>query len=159
MEHATSATTFGEAVDWLMENKDKGAECPCCGSIVAIYPRHMTDNIARVLIRMYREAGTDWIFMPSIRTPGQDEVISRHWGLIERMEGRRPDGSNRVGWWRLTPRGVDFVLGRITIPQIARIFKGQLIELAGDQITIRDALGKKFNYDEMMTGMMTAGTG
>ncbi|QPX62164.1 hypothetical protein PBI_INDLOVU_49 [Mycobacterium phage Indlovu] len=145
--------TIGEGRDWLEARMyDEGAECPCCTQNVKVYRRKITASMARVLIDMHRDHGTGWVHLPSIRSAGQDEVLTRHWGLIERDAEVRPDGSTRTGWWRLTPLGVAWVTGRETVAKYAVIYDNRCLELEGDAVTITDSLGDRFDYGDLMAG-------
>lgn len=75
-----------------------------------------------------------------------------HWGLIEEEPIVRPDGG-RAGWWRITPFGQQFVLGNSTVPKYARLYDGRCLGLEGVPVTIRDCLGTKFNYADLMAGI------
>ena len=80
-------------------------------------------------------------------------TLGHYWGLMEQADGQREDGSNRVGWWRLTMLGQEFVMRRTTVPQYARVYNGRCLGLVGDPVDIRTALGTKFNYDDLMRGV------
>ncbi|AKF14478.1 hypothetical protein SEA_FLAGSTAFF_41 [Mycobacterium phage FlagStaff] len=147
------ATPLGEARDWLRERVDDGETCPCCGQFAKVYKRRITANIAAVLVRMWRTAGRDWAYLPALRSAGQDEVIARHWELIEPMpDVEREDGSKRVGYWRLTDVGEAFVRNQTRIPVHARIYNGRMLGYAGEATTnIVESLGHRFDYSELMS--------
>jgi hypothetical protein len=73
-----------------------------------------------------------------------------HWRLMEQQPGYRKDGSNRVGWWRLTDRGRAFVRGEIKVPSKARIYANRCLGFTGDPWTISDALRHPFDFRELM---------
>lgn len=153
MSTPTDATPLGEARDWLREHVDAGACCPLCTQFAKVYPRTLTAAIARVLIRMWHAGAGEWVYLPAIRSAGQDEAIARHFGLIEQYpDARRPDGSSRVGWWRLTAEGVAFVEGRHRIPRRARIYNNRRLGFVDelDLVDVREVLGKQFSYAELM---------
>jgi hypothetical protein len=83
-----------------------------------------------------------------------DHAKLRYWGLIEEEPVRRDDGG-RAGWWQITDRGEQFVRGTLKVPKYALIFDGRLLRLdeTGGYVTITDALGKKFDWTELMTGV------
>ena len=78
-----------------------------------------------------------------------EEPKLRYWGLLEEELELRPDGG-RAGWWRVTELGEWFVLKEATVPRYARIYDNRCLSLVGDQVSITDALGTKFNYDDLM---------
>jgi hypothetical protein len=146
--------TLDQLRAWLSEHRDEGVHCPGCNQYAKVYRRSVTVGIARVLIAMYRDGGDDagWVYIPSLRgiEKGGDTAKARYWGLIEELPERREDGG-RVGWWRLTDQGKAFVRGEVAVPYRARVYDGHLLELVDDRmVTIRDALGTAFNYDNLM---------
>lgn len=139
-----------EARAWLRARVDHGAACPACTQFAKVYKRSVGSASARALIRLYRTSGQQYAHFPSILGRKQaDETKMVYWGLIEEERTLRPDGG-RAGWWRVTDFGVDFVLERATIPKVARVYDGRCLELGGRPWSIVDALGKKFNYRELM---------
>lgn len=164
--------TLDEAREWLRNQIDDGATCPLCAQHAKVYRRTITSPMALALIAIYRHApiGT-WVDVPALaatmrtgskRPTGGDEAKTRYWGLLEPMpDAKREDGSTRTGWWRLTGPGADFVRGDLIVPKHARIYDGRLLALddTAGMIGIRDALGTRFDYDELMatTGAPAAG--
>lgn len=144
---------LGDARNRLAKKARRGAECPCCTQEVKEYRRPIHSGIARALIEMYKAGGTDWIYKPDVLrgkgSASRDESIARYWGLIEEESKRRPDGG-RAGYWRVTELGRDFVLGRVRIPKYAHIYNKECKKLSGELVSIRDCLGKKFDYRELM---------
>lgn len=146
--------TITQARQWLRARLDDGATCPVCTQRAQVYKRKVTASMARALIDMYRAGRLDWVHLPSVLT-GQrsDEGKLVHWGLIEEERVLRPDGG-RAGYWRVTVKGERFLRSQISIPKYARIFDGHLLNLDNSQmVTIRDALGTRFNYAELMAGI------
>lgn len=159
-----NTATLGEAKQFLRDNWDKdGAICPCCTQIVKLYKFKLRSSMAICLILMDKyfrnHPEEEYVHMTnylnSIDLPGSirnsgDNAKTRYWGLTEKKEGKREDGSKRVGYWKLTEKGRQFVRGEITVPQYAKLFNNKSYGLTGDEISIREALGTKFNYDELM---------
>lgn len=143
--------TLKEARDLLRTLVDDGHACPLCTRFAKVYRRKVTSSMARMLIRMYRAGGTDWVYLPSLRdgNGAMDTTMTQYWGLIEEERVKREDGG-RAGWWRLTPLATRFVLGQATVPKYARIYDGRCLGLTGEPVTIHDCLGSKFNYRELM---------
>lgn len=146
--------TLGEARAILRELVDDGHPCPCCSQFAKVYRRKIHAGIARGLIAAYRHAGREWFHGPTVIQAGDSGEVSRlrYWGLVEEATERRDDGG-RAGWWRVTDRGEAWVRGRATVPKYARIYDGRCLGLTGDPVTIRDALGSRFDYDELMAGV------
>lgn len=153
----TATMSLAEAKEWLRARVNRGDRCPCCGQFAKVYSRKMTAFTARAMIAMYRYYRTEFVQMPELirqrltsQTQGGYATLGLYWGLIEEENQRREDGG-RAGWWRLTELGIQFVLGEISVPKHARIYDGRILGYSDERVTIRDTLGTKFNYDELMS--------
>lgn len=146
----SESMTLAEAKAWMLEHVEEGADCLLCAQFAKVYKRKIHRTMARDLIRMWRHAGRQWFRLPDV-APNGDNAKFQYWGLIEPGGGVREDGSDRTGWWRFTEAGQDWVLGWTTVPKYARIYNGNCLGLVGDQVGIREALGNRFNYDELMS--------
>lgn len=148
---ATDPTrTLEEAQDWLEKRVSAGATCPCCSQLAKIYRRQIYGTMASELIKMYRTSGMDWFHMATVVTRGGDSSKLTYWGLTEEDTSFRRSDGGRAGWWRVTPHGELFVKKEISIPKYAYVYDGRQLDLTGPLINIEDALGKKFNYGELM---------
>lgn len=149
----TGETTLIEAASWLAEQlKKDGATCPCCTQLAKVYRRKINSNMARTLILGYQAAGLGWFHAPTTVADRGELAKLRFWGLVEEEKALRPDGG-RAGWWRVTSKGRDFILGHIELPAHVLIYNGQALRLdeSGGRIGIRAALGDKFSYRELMS--------
>lgn len=152
-EKPDDSVSLGEARDWLRDRIDKGAGCPCCKQFAKVYPRRLYAAEGAGLIAMWRLNRDDWVKIPALKMQGGDLLKARFWDLIEPMpNAERADGSKRVGIWRLTLRGVDFVHGRTKVPRIARVYNNRCLGLDASkgEAGIRDVLGARFEYAELM---------
>ncbi len=147
-------TTLAEAQELLRGQVDQGARCPCCTQYAKVYRRKINSGMAHALIIMFRHARRDWFKMPDIsdRWQSRDEAILAYWGLIVESLDKRDDGG-RAGWWQITDVGERFVLDQMRLPKYARIYDGRCLGLVGEPQGIRDALGTKFNYRDLMDGI------
>ncbi len=135
-----------------------GDNCPNCGQLVKLYRRTLPSATARVMIALWHvNEGRQYVYLPQIldgmtRTPQQGgyATYGHHWKLMKQQPGVRDDGSNRVGWWRLTNLGRDFILGQATVPKYAHVYNNECFGFSGPQWTIQQALGTKFNYHALM---------
>lgn len=148
--------------DTMQKARDKGCSCPVCGQFVKVYNRTITSTMAHQLIYAFHtlaEAG-QWFHVRHVVMGGSgvgDFPKLEHWGLIQRQHHQAGDDGKRTsGLWRITEKGIDFIHGRITVPKYALIYNATFLEHAGDPITIKDALGKKFDYNELMAPAMTS---
>lgn len=156
------STTLEEAKQWLRERFSDGAKCPCCDQFVKLYKRKLNSSMAHGLILIYKffeNNDDEWLHVPSYLSRisssatvrGGDWSKLRYWGLIEGEKGTRDDGSERVGTYRITGRGKQFVLSQIHVPKHVYLYNQNPVSRDdGETITIKEALGEKFNYAELM---------
>jgi hypothetical protein len=141
----------------------EGVRCPTCDQFCKIYKRPINCTMAHALILIYRHFNRyphGWLHVPEFlattspnsANAGGDVSKLRYWGLLQPKQAVREDGSDRVGLYRITPRGRAFVMGLTRVPKYALIYNQTLLTLSDEQIHIKDALGKRFNYTELMRG-------
>lgn len=136
---------------------DKGYCCPTCGQLCKRYYRSFNSNMALSLIFLYKFRKHGFIKIEELmRINGYkrcgDASYLRHYKLIEAAEGKREDGSTRVGMYKITGMGIMFVEKNLTVKSKFVMYKGKCEGYEGREINIEDALGKKFNYSELMNG-------
>lgn len=158
-----------DAKKWLRARFSKGATCPCCQQFVKLYKRSLSKSSAYVLLliaRYYNRIGVkqdDWLHVPSyiaevaVGNPRRAAAVRgdwakmKHWGLIEEKPDVRDDGSPRVGYWRMTQLGRQFVKREIKVPAHIFIYNGEPLQRAVEEmVTIDDALTVEFSYAEIM---------
>jgi hypothetical protein len=164
----SKAASLEDAKKWLRTNFTKGATCPCCHQFVKLYRRAFSKSMAYVLLLIAcyfcGDHVEEWLHVPSYIA----EMVADHprraaavrgdwaklkfWGLIEEKPETRDDGSPRVGYWRLTSLGRQFVKRQVKVPSHVYIYNGAPLpkRTADALITIDDALGTKFSYAEIM---------
>lgn len=72
-----------------------------------------------------------------------------HWGLIEPVPNDDPK-KHMSGFYTITAAGVAFVEGQSQVPAKISYFNYTVYRRSGRLITIQQALGKKFDYAELM---------
>jgi hypothetical protein len=146
--------TLGEARAVLRYLVDEGHSCPLCTQFAKVYRRKIHATMAVELIRCWRGGGwsLDWFHLPTVNYRGGDVAKCKYWGLIEEDASVREDGSSRTGWWRFTSSGEAYVLGAARVRKYARVYDGRCLGFTGESVSIRDALGSRFSYDELMHG-------
>lgn len=161
--------SLDDAKKWLRVRFGKGATCPCCNQFVKLYKRSLSKSSAYVLLlmaRYYNRVGVkqdEWLHVPShiaevaVGNPRRAAAVRgdwakmKLWGLIEEKPGARDDGSPRVGYWRMTQLGRQFVAREVKVPSHVYIYNGEALQRAvEDQISIDDALTTEFSYSEIM---------
>lgn len=147
--------TLLQIKNWLRGEAGKpgGAKCPVCEQHVQVYRRKINSGQARSLILMYRIGGLDWIHLPTqIGSRSREEGKLAYWGLVEEEKALRPDGG-RAGYWRVTRLGELFVNNQCTVPKYARVYNQRALSLdTTERVSIKEALGTKFNYNDLMEG-------
>lgn len=157
----SSDATLGEAREWLREEFEQGATCPCCQQGVKLRKQGITAEMAYGLIilnQVTARSGEEWFHMPTVLAEfkaGKTNMFGllSHWGLVDRMPGEREDGSVRTGWYRITEKGKQFAEGRVTVNKYVYTYNSQLLRRKNPdltQIDIKSALKERFNYDELM---------
>lgn len=150
--------TLRDARDRLEKHRDEGMHCPCCGQFAKRYRRKLNSGMAVQLLTMYRMVNSaecdqdDFIHARRLvcgKAGAGDLSKLRYWGLIE-SRGDAGEETRSAGYWRLTDTGVMFARGLLRVRQYACIYGNAVEKLDGDLITIQQALGNKFNYNELM---------
>jgi hypothetical protein len=156
--------TLEEAQAFVQLHLANGAKCPACGQFAKLYRRKLNATMAYALVLIHqffkKNPQHAWIHVASFlvntrrdsSVAGGDVVKLRHWGLIERVDGERGDGSDRVGRYTITELGRRFVEGAIAVPRYAYLFNQMLMRLSEEKTTIQEALGDRFSYEELLQG-------
>jgi hypothetical protein len=143
----------------ILERREDGTICPACHQHVKLYKRKLNSGMARALIDIahyFRNPEhAEWLhvlnYLVARNAFNADWPKLRHWGLLSCLETLRDDGSDRVGLYRLTDIGEEFVQGRCTVPKYVYLFNDTVEGFSdGENIDIHQALGSHFNYRELM---------
>jgi len=135
-------------------------ECPACGRHAQIYRRKFHASMAYQLIRLYRMGGcyqfvhASKLILPNMAGIG-DFTKAKYWGLIVPKDKAIYDTDSdkkSSGYWRITPNGEKFINGMIRVPREVHVFNDEFLGACQETITIAEALGSKFNYEELMRG-------
>lgn len=149
--------TIKEAKQFLRANFEKGVDCPCCGQFVKLYKRKLNSGMALFLIglmRLWKKNPNKQFFSNkevmnemNLAVTSLDYSVMRHFGLIEPRISEA--GKRDSGYWRMTPKGFLFVQGHKSSKYIF-LYRNKRQGVSDEQITIREALGEKFDYEELM---------
>lgn len=138
---------------------DKGFKCPHCGAFCKRYTRSFNSNMALALLLLYKfnirgfVKVEDFLIQQGRKRCGDFSYLV-HYGFLEKQVKKRKDGSNRNGFYKITGRGIMFCEQKIMAHEKFMILNNKFEGFKGKEITIKEALGKKFNYDEMMGTFM-----
>jgi hypothetical protein len=119
----------------------------------------MAYALALIYLHFRVAQNTDWLHVPEYlsqktRTAtirGGDWAKLRLWDLIIPRPGIRGDGSNRTGFYKLTPTGTAFAQCQWQVPQHVLIYNQSVLGYEGPFVTITDVVGDEFDYDELMS--------
>jgi len=130
-------------------------DCPCCGRYAQIYSRRIHATIARKLINLYNLGGDDrYVHTSRLILDGESGIgdfsKAKYWKLIQEAENTN-DGKRTSGNWKLTEKGVGFVLNLITIPKSVKIFDDRVFGFSEEHVNIKECLDSGgFDYAEIM---------
>jgi hypothetical protein len=146
--------TIKEGREFLRRKRHEGATCPCCEQHVQVYRRSINAGMAFALILLSRKPSSDsgWIDIRAVDgLRGGDYAKLRHWGLLE----QRPNTDPKKKWsglWRLTQLGRQFVHDQARVQRYAHVYNGRVLTFSGEDVSIRRCLGRKFDYEELVSG-------
>ena len=136
-------------LNWQEAIKHESALCPCCDRVGRINKHRLTKPLALSLRWiMAHGVGDGWVNVQS-KAPrwmmrSKTYPLLEHWGLIE---GK----GFRSGVWRITPKGVGFVTGSITVPAAAYIYDAKVMAWDAEETTFRACFEHEFDFDELMS--------
>ena len=93
----------------------------------------------------------EWVHYKKCDFTGRDYPYVSLWGLAETRESGET-AKRMSGFWRITPKGRSFIQGGLRISSHVVVYNNEVVEFSDTTTTIREALGKKFNYAELMSG-------
>ncbi len=148
-----------EAKGKLMEDAQVGTHCPCCGKFVKVYHRKFNARMALTLIYIlpfFRRLPRSWLDIGNYVVETKAMIPGDHgklvwWGMLEKNDEALPiNGAKTNGLYRMTETGRAFAEGRLRVTSHVNEYLSSVQSFDGDQIDIRQALGRKFDYRELM---------
>ena len=149
--------TIEEGKDYLRANYDEGCTCPCCGQYVKAYRRSVYSSVARDLMHLYnlqsKEDRHYHISEIRLTTSGGGDLAKLvSWNLVEEMSKDPNNTRQRTsGYWKISPLGKRFVENNAKIRKYAVYYNNKFLRFEGGLVNIRQCLGDKFNYEELMS--------
>lgn len=141
--------TIEEARKFIISNMEDGVRCPCCNNYCKLYKRAIHTEVAVFLIKLVRSFSItqDWVHIRDIvksnTKASTDGSYLPHWGLVIVKD-------KRLGYYKPTEKGIQFVHKKITVPKYVYLYRNKIIEFSTQRITISQALGTKFSYQDLM---------
>lgn len=141
-------------LDFTVTDKRRECTCPHCGHKSIEYRRSLNSNMALSLLVLLKSGNTGWVHMEELlRSNGYkrcgDFSYLVHYRFIEKLKEKREDGSSRNGLYKITSYGIMFAEGKTTAKEKFIMYNGKHIGFEGELITIKEALGTKFNYEQI----------
>ena len=135
--------------------------CDCCGGKVKLYRRKLNSGMARTLCWLtVKDAKEPGCWVSAVDMPEKVEQYATElgkldfWGLVSRR--CNPDGSSykESQQWCITTKGIQFARGKTEAP--SHIFlqspDNRIFGFEASTVGVRAALGKHFDYHDLMRG-------
>lgn len=152
--------TIKEAKAHLRANFEKGVECPCCAQRVQQYKRKLNSGMALFLIGLWKlhnrqglhrfHSSKDILSTMGLTATSLDYSVLKHFDLIEPRLAEQ--GKKDSGYWKMTLKGGAFTTLKIASPKHVFLYNNKRQGFSDETITIKEALGEKFDFDELMKG-------
>lgn len=145
-------TLVSDAKLFLIENRNDGAICPCCGNLTKLYKRTINKTQAKELIKLYvisrDQPGYHHHSRFKLAEGGEISKL-RHWGLVEQKPKDDTDaGGKTSGYWRITDIGKQYVEKKISLHKYALFYLGTFIGFEGFREDIGSVM--EFDYEQLM---------
>jgi len=153
--------TIKEAKRHVLDNRDAGVWCPCCGIYCQVYTFHFTANMAYSLmwlVKRRREGPEgEWVHVsdegPRGSLKSRCEGKLEHWGVVERASKELcPSRKRWSGLWRATAKGQHVADRIVRVPKFVRLYRNKVLEWSPETVDIKDALGTEFDYQKLING-------
>jgi hypothetical protein len=147
--------TLEEARAWVMANLEEGVDCPCCGQLARSYRRKLNSAMARDLIWLVKQSGSQrrWVNLheeaPIELQQSRELAKLAHWGLIEEKLQASERGARTSGVWRPTDDGIEFAYGRLRLSAYVTLYDNTVQGFSEEMITVHQALANHFDFDEL----------
>jgi len=133
----------------------KAFKCPCCDRLVKVYRRKLNSEMARTFLQLYKayvkfpRYYSTRELKPHDNKAASDIIYLVHWELIEKSDGVNSSLAP-AGMYRPTEKGLRFAHRLERVPSHVHLLNNKVVGWSQDTIDIKEALGSKFNYAELM---------
>lgn len=141
-------------------NLKEGTKCRVCNQNVKMYKKSIDSEMAKYLIEIYKQdkktPNKIWFHVEgdlgvTLKVGGSWAKL-RFWELIEEKPKDPENKAKRTsGLWRITDKGKRFVLLQDSVKKYVKLYNQTFYGFEGEDSDIREALGEKFNYSNLMS--------
>lgn len=124
--------------------------CSECGAKIVEYKFSFNKGLAAFLGRLFDQGGpvrTDDLNLTYSQRTNSQKL--RYWGLAEPVITEAT--IRKRGVWKITDKGIEFVIGNITIPKFAVTMRNKVLRLEGAPLsftTVSDGYKYRADYAE-----------
>jgi len=132
-----------------------GIYCPTCDQWAQVYERNINRSMARSLIKLFQLDRKEVRFYHVhewLHGHGKDQALVSFWGLIEELPNKDDPTKRTSGYWPITDKGRNFILGKITVPHKAIFYNAELLGFNTEHknVSIQDVLKVNFDIREIV---------
>jgi len=141
--------------DYLKVLQGAGGDCPCCDRHGKYNGFTITQKNAQALLWIYKNAANEDRWVNTAKNAPREFMRAktftnmRYWGLIEAHPNDRKDVKGS-GYWRITSKGIDYILGKMRLPKKAFIYNRKLVGFGEQQVYFKECFKEQFNLEEVM---------
>ena len=152
----TNSSTVKQAKDELLLHLEEGAKCYVCNQNVKLYKRKIHRTMARGLLALYKAEKSNpntkyhhiTDFAPTTDLSADFSKL-RHFGLVEEMPNTDVH-KHTSGYWKITPLGYEFIYLETKVRAYVKVYNKKVLGIASKFVDIKDVLGNKYSYAELM---------
>ena len=143
--------TIAEAKTHLRDNWEEGTNCPCCGQKVKLWRKKPISTAVASLCKLVKMYDGKALHLDKFNVVKKDRNFNQLvlWGLI-RPEYNEGETKRASGEWHPTAKGIMFVNEVRSIRKYVYTYDNKVVKFSDETITVREALGNKFNYQELI---------
>lgn len=125
--------------------KQKSVVCPCCSHISALHKRTISHSMLSAL-SVFVQHRDEWFHLETVLKNEEhisavargDAAKLRHWGFIEAQTERR-------GYYRVTQKALEFLLGTALAPRHVFLYRNEVIGMGLEKLSLADFIDKEYS--------------
>lgn len=154
--------TLNSAREALMDQLHEGVVCPCCDQYAKVYRRKLNSGMVRALIWLVRQSGQSttpgsafpWTDVPATAPTwvqrSRELPKLAYWEMIEQRWNDADPTKRCSGIWRPTRAGERFARSEVPVSSHVYVYNGSVVGRSDRNTWVREALGVRFDYGELM---------